>query len=81
MPAVLNENGYRFFFFSNEGNSLEPCHIHIRKHGALAKFWVENECHIAENFGFTAKELKEISDIINKNIPTIKEAWNGFFCK
>jgi len=47
----------------------------------LAKFWVENECHIAENFGFTAKELKEISDIINKNIPTIKEAWNGFFCK
>lgn len=81
MPTVLNENGYRFFFFSNEGNSLEPCHIHIRKHGALAKFWVENECHIAENFGFTAKELKEISDIINKNIPTIKEAWNGFFCK
>lgn len=81
MPTVLNENGYRFFFFSNEGNPLEPCHIHVRKHGALAKFWVENECHIAENFGFTAKELKDISEIINKNIPIIKEAWNGFFCK
>lgn len=39
----LNENGYRFFFFSNEGSPLEPCHIHIRKHGALAKFWTDKE--------------------------------------
>jgi len=26
------------------------------KHGALAKFWVENSCHLAENIGFTIKE-------------------------
>ena len=81
MPTVFNENGYRFFFFSNEGNPLEPCHIHVRKHGALAKFWVEDKCNIAENFGFTAKELNDISEIINNNIPKIKEAWNGFFFK
>ena len=81
MPTVLSENGYRFFFFSNEGNPLEPCHIHVRKNGALAKFWVNSKCTLAQNYGFTAKELNEISDIIDLNIVKIKEAWNGFFCK
>lgn len=81
MPTVLNEDGYRFFFFSNEGNPLEPCHIHVRKNGALAKFWVNKTSTLADNIGFTAKELNEISKIINNNIPKIKEAWNEFFCK
>jgi hypothetical protein len=27
MPTVLRIDGYRFFFFSNEGN--EPVHIHV----------------------------------------------------
>ena len=80
MPTVLNENGYRFFFFSNEGSPLEPCHIHVRKHGALAKFWIcDIQCSLAENIGFTAKELKEIESIVNKNILKIKGAWNGYF--
>ena len=81
MPTVFNENGYKFFFFSNEGNPLEPCHIHVRKNGSLAKFWIYEHCSLADNFGFTAKELNEISDIINQNILKIKEAWNGFFFK
>ena len=79
MPTVLNEKGYRFFFFSNEGNPLEPCHIHVRKNEALAKFWIGQKCSLADNIGFTAKELNEIYGIINQNIQTIKEAWNGFF--
>ena len=81
MPSVLLINGYKFFFFSNEGNPLEPCHIHVRKHGALAKFWVESKISLAENFGFSAKELKEIAEIIYSNESKIKEAWNEFFIK
>lgn len=79
MPSVLTKNGYRFFFFSNEGQPLEPCHIHVRKHGALAKFWVNENAMLAENIGFTAKELKEIETIVNENSSVIKEAWNEFF--
>ena len=56
MPTVLNEHGYKFFFFSNEVSPLEPCHIHVRKHGALAKFWVFEKVSLAENIGFTAKD-------------------------
>ena len=79
MPTVLNEKGYRFFFFSNEGDPLEPCHIHVRKNGSLAKFWVDENCSLANNNGFSSSELSEIAYILNKNIKTIKEAWNGFF--
>ncbi|MDQ3015894.1 MAG: DUF4160 domain-containing protein [Bacteroidota bacterium] len=39
MPNVFRKDGYRFFFFSNEGN--EPPHIHIELGGAYAKFWLD----------------------------------------
>ncbi len=35
VPTVLRWNGYRFYFFSNEG--AEPPHIHIDKGGSTAK--------------------------------------------
>ncbi|MHB8905139.1 MAG: DUF4160 domain-containing protein [Melioribacteraceae bacterium] len=36
MPTILRTNGYRFFFFSREGN--EPMHIHIEQADRYAKF-------------------------------------------
>jgi len=79
MPKVLLINGYRFFFFSNEGSPLEPCHIHITKDGNLAKYWIKDKASFADSYGFTAKELREIENIANDNISIIKEAWNEFF--
>ncbi|HIS66667.1 MAG TPA: DUF4160 domain-containing protein, partial [Candidatus Scatomorpha merdipullorum] len=38
MPKVFEIDGFKFFFFSNEGNPQEPCHIHVRKGNGLAKF-------------------------------------------
>ena len=72
MPSILIENGYRFFFFSNEGNPLDPCHIHVRKHGALAKYWIGEKVMLADNIGFSAKELREIESIIISNTNLIK---------
>ena len=68
-------------FFSKEGNPLEPCHIHVRNHGALAKYWVGEKVMLADNIGFSAKELREIKSIIISNTNLIKEAWNGFSSK
>ena len=62
-------------FFFNEGNPLEPCHIHVRKHGALAKYWIGEKVMLADNIGFSAKELREIESIIISNTNLIKEAW------
>ncbi len=36
MPTVLRVDGFRFFFYSNEGN--EPAHIHVQKAEKYAKF-------------------------------------------
>ena len=38
MPVVFRHKGFRFFFFSNEGNPREPIHIHAMKDGIDAKF-------------------------------------------
>ncbi|WP_409988699.1 DUF4160 domain-containing protein [Cellvibrio sp.] len=41
MPVILRLNGFRFFFYSNEGNPLEPAHIHVSKDGDEAKIWLD----------------------------------------
>ena len=38
MPTILIVDGFRFHFFSREGQ--EPPHIHIRKGDAIAKYWL-----------------------------------------
>ena len=80
MPTVLCEKGFKFFFFSNEGNPLEPCHIHVRKEGNLAKFWVTDRVRLADSYGFSAEELNSAEKIASQNISKIKRAWNEFFC-
>ncbi len=40
MPVIFRENGFRFHFFSDEGDPLEPAHVHITKDGLNAKFWL-----------------------------------------
>jgi hypothetical protein len=39
-PTILKYKAYRLFFFSNEGNPLEPVHVHVRREEALAKVWM-----------------------------------------
>ena len=77
MPTVFSEKGFRFFFFSNEGSTLEPCHIHVRKDGA--KFWVSDKIELADSYGFSAEELNTAEKIISKNMTKIKGSWNEFF--
>ncbi len=41
MPTVLFKNGWRFFFFANEGN--EPVHIHVMKAEKSCKFFLDED--------------------------------------
>jgi len=79
VPKVFGVNGYKFFFFSNEGNPQEPCHIHVRKSGNLAKFWVEPVVALVSSDGFSAKELRMIQCLVKEHQTQIKEAWDEFF--
>jgi len=75
MPTILNWNGYRFFFFSNEG--AEPPHIHVAKDGAEAKFWLE-DCSLVYNDDFKHNELRKLQEVVRKNRRLFMEKWNEY---
>ena len=77
-PTIYREKGFRFFFYSNEG--IEPPHVHVVKSGAEAKVWLEPEVSVAENYGFSQKELKAILEIVGRNLETFLreyKRWHG----
>lgn len=75
MPTILRENGYRFFFFSNEHL---PKHIHVEKSDKYLKVEIET-LNILNSFKMTSKEQKEVIDIVNKHQKDFLEAWNEYF--
>lgn len=79
MPVVLRYKGYRFFFYSNEGDPREPLHIHVRKGEAVAKFWVAPEVKLADSYGMSGHELTELAQVVRDNREIIERTWNEFF--
>ncbi|MBE9069562.1 DUF4160 domain-containing protein [Leptolyngbya cf. ectocarpi LEGE 11479] len=76
MPTVLRVGPYRFYFYSHEPN--EPPHVHIDRDNLSAKFWLESVA-LASNLGFSAKELRKVESIVQKNQEILLEAWHGYF--
>lgn len=79
MPAVFRWKGYRFHFYSDEGDPSEPIHIHVAKDDADAKFWLHPEVSVAYNKGFKARELNSLSRIVEQRRDEIEKVWNDFF--
>ncbi len=73
MPTVLLIRGFKFFFFSQEGN--EPAHIHVNKGGGAAKFWL-NPVKLEYNDGFKKQELRAIIEILERHEAELIRAWN-----
>ncbi len=79
MPVVLRKDGFRFFFYSNEGNPPEPAHIHVRQGGDEAKFRISPQIQLLDNNGFDAPKLRKISGIITENRKYLEDAWHEYF--
>ena len=79
MPVVLRFRGCRFFFYSNEGNPLEPAHIHVRDAECEAKLWLMPEVWLAYNDGFSDKMLKVLMAVTQEHHALFLEAWNDYF--
>ena len=76
MPKLFSARGFRFFFYSNEKN--EPCHVHVKGHGGEAKFWMPG-CEMVFSYRLSAKDIRNILEILRENASLIEEGWNEFF--
>ena len=79
MPVVFREHGFRFLFYANEGDPREPQHVHVLRDGINAKFWLWPDVRPAYNDGFSAKVLRELSEVIERRRDEIAGAWDEFF--
>jgi hypothetical protein len=73
-PTFKNENGYRFFTWSNVESRM---YIHIGKGDNRAKVWLEPIIEIAEKRGFTEKQLNKIIEIVAKNEKDFKTKYRA----
>ncbi len=80
MPTIFYKLGFRFYFVSYDCS--EPAHIHVGDDAKkICKFWLrKNTVLLADNSGFTKRELIRIEEIIIENYTLILNSFNEF-CK
>lgn len=78
MPVVFRRDGFRFFFYSNEGDPREPIHVHVRKDKGEAKFWI-TPVSLASSDGFDARTLRELTGVIEDKAALIERTWHEHF--
>ncbi len=79
MPVVFREAGYKFFFYSDEGDPREPVHIHILGKGCDAKIWIQPEILVQDSYGLNPRELLKIVRMVERRAKLIESAWHDHF--
>lgn len=76
MPTTLRFGPYRFYFYSYDCS--EPRHTHVDRENMSVKFWLDPDVSLAENYGFSRKELREIELITRDHLEILRHEWNRF---
>ena len=76
MPKVLETHGFRFFFFSGEGQ--EPPHVHVEHADKVAKYWLQ-PVELASSEGFRAHELSKLRMLVIEHRNLFLEKWHDHF--
>jgi hypothetical protein len=76
MPTALRTGPYRFYFYSYDCG--EPRHMHADREHMSAKFWLDPDVSLAENYGFNRKELRDIERSMRENLETLRNEWDKF---
>lgn len=63
MPTVLNDKGFRFFFYSNEHL---PKHIHVSGKDCEVKIELDS-INLVYNFGMKKNDLRKVLKIVTQN--------------
>ncbi len=75
-PTVFKYKEYRFFFFSREEKRM---HIHVSSQNGEAKYWLDPDVELAQNIGFSEKQLNEVKRFIKNRKNEIINSWVNHF--
>lgn len=78
MPTILRADGYRIFFYSDEGTPREPPHVHISSGEKTAKFWLD-PVRVAGSARMNAAEINRLRLLVEHHQSVFLEAWNAHF--
>ena len=73
MPVIFEQDGYRFFFYSNEHL---PIHVHVRYGGGEAIFVLEDQIVLRESIGLKVKELSRAQELAESHKEDIIRKWD-----
>jgi hypothetical protein len=76
VPTILVTEGFRFFFFSNEG--FEPPHVHLQAGDGYAKFWLE-PVELVESSRMKHQELRRARLLVDQHQAIFRERWRDYF--
>jgi hypothetical protein len=75
-PTVFRDGPYRFYFFSRE----EPrMHVHVTCPDGEAKFWLEPVIALAQNYGLSEKQLKDVQALVEAHADEFRNSWKAHF--
>ena len=75
-PTVFRKGGFRFYFFSRE----EPrIHVHVHHTEGEAKFWLEPEIALAQNYGLSRRRVTAALALVRRHEDELRRAWEEHF--
>ena len=85
MPQVFRAGPYWVYFGSNEGDPIEPVHVHVSQGAPVpnaTKFWITStgKCLLANNAsGINRRVLVNIGRIIEARVEDVLTKWDAHF--
>lgn len=73
MPKIFEQDGFRFFFYSNEH---QPIHVHVRYGSGEAVFNIEPEISLRESVGLKVRELSRAEELARTHREIIISKWH-----
>jgi len=52
--------------------------MHVDRENKSAKFWLDPVVSLAENHGYSRKELRDVERIASENLETLRNEWDTF---
>ena len=54
-------------------------HVHVHSENGEAKFWLDPQIELAQNYRLSTHQLREIEQILKEHYDEIEDSWQNHF--